>query len=148
MLTITKIIHYSGLTSVLLLALLCNGCSGDKSGATDSAASAKNQSAKKTHYPDRGEATETVKHKFITAFANKCVSRELKNSNNKDVDEKRFTDSCTCIAKHIAEDLADVDAEKYLLDHEDTQALEIKFDSAAFFCLQSKPQPKSPHFGK
>jgi len=124
--------------AAMLLAL--TGCSDDKS-ASSSEAPAKTG---KNNHIDYGEASDSIKSKFITAFAKKCVARELKNSINKDSDEKRFQDACDCIAKHIADDLAEVDAEKYLQEHEDTQTLEIKFDSAAYFCLQSKPQPKGP----
>ncbi|MGD0960283.1 MAG: hypothetical protein ABSB19_10790 [Methylomonas sp.] len=133
---------------ISVLALFISACSDDK---TANNASEKPANAKhvKVNHVDPGEASTSVKEQFTAKFAQNCVKRELKNSVNKDVDEKRFTDSCTCIAKKIAEDLADVDAEKYLQEHEDTQTLEIKFDHAAYFCLQNKPQPKGPHlFGK
>jgi len=127
-----------------IFSVFSSGCSDDK--VEKSSVEAK---PGKLNHVDYGEASETVKQKFAGTFAKNCVSRELKNSINKDVDEKRFTESCSCIAKHISENLSDVDAEKYLQEHEDTQALEIKFDTAAFFCLQNKPQPKGPHlFGK
>jgi len=130
---------------MFLFVLLLGACSNDKA---DKAAGAKGATGGQSHklsHVEPGEASESVKQKFIKAFSNKCVERELKNSVNKDVDEKRFTENCDCIAKHIAADLADVDAEKYLQVHEDTRVLEIKFDSAAYFCLQNKPQPKGPH---
>jgi hypothetical protein len=131
------------------LALLTAGCSDDKAEAPAKQATAKSTAANKDNSVDYGEASDSVKQKFIAEFSENCVARELQNSVNKDNDEKRFQDSCGCIAKHIADDLADVDAEKYLEDHEDTQTLGIKFDAAAFFCLQNKPQPKGPHlFGK
>ena len=135
------------------LAVLATGCSDDKAEATKNAAisapSAKNKPVKTDNTVDYGEASDSVKNKFIKTFSQNCVARELNNSNNKDVDEKRFQQSCDCIAGHIADDLAEVDAERYLEDHEDTQTLGIKFDSAAFFCLQNKPPPKGPHlFGR
>lgn len=131
------------------LSLLTVGCSDDKAEAPAKQTAAKSNEAKKDNSVDYGEASDSVKQKFITEFSENCVARELEKSVNKDNDEKRFQDSCGCIAKHIADDLADVDAEKYLEDHEDTQTLGIKFDAAAFFCLQNKPQPKGPHlFGK
>ena len=130
-----------GLLVVGGMAILLAGCGNDK--PQDSAKAAK------PNHVDYGEASDSVKTKFTKAFAKNCLTRELKNSINKDVDEKRFTESCECIAQHIAEDLSDIDAEKYLQEHEDTQTLEIKFDSAAYFCLQAKPVPKGPHlFGK
>ncbi|QPK62403.1 hypothetical protein IVG45_16310 [Methylomonas sp. LL1] len=130
-------------------AILLTACSDDK---PDTAAPEKPAAKTKpvnNNNVDAGEASDTVKQKFVKTFAKNCVTREMKNSVNKDIDEKRFTESCGCIAEHIVEDLAEVDAEKYLDDHEDTHTLQIKFDAAAFFCLQNKPQPKGPHlFGK
>ena len=126
---------------------LLTACSDDKPSAptqTQSVAEAKPKVHKPNHV-DQGEASDSVKNKFVNLFANNCVKRELKNSVNKDNDEQRAKPSCECIAKKIAEDLSDVDAEKYLQEHEDTQTLEIKFDHAAYFCLQNKPLPKGPH---
>lgn len=132
---------------LLLFMAACSSDNTENAGKADNkAVGAKPATA---NHVDYGEASASVKDKFVTTFARNCVNRELKNSVNPDVDEKRFSESCDCIARHIAEDLSDVDAEKYLQEHEDTQTLEIKFDTAAYFCLQSKPQPKGPHlFGK
>lgn len=131
------------------LSLLIGGCSDDKPQAPATPSASAGKSSKKDNAVDYGEASDSVKKQFIKEFAENCVTRELKTSVNKDIDEKRYQESCDCIAKHIADDLADVDAEKYIDDHEDTQTLDIKFDTAAFFCLQNKPQPKGPHlFGK
>jgi hypothetical protein len=137
--------------SLSVLTLVLSACSDDKAtpAAANKATPAPQTKHADPHREDTGEATVTVKQKFIKQFSTNCVSRELKKSINQESDEKRFADACACIANKISEDLADIDAEKYLLDHEDTQTLEIKFDHAAYFCLQSKPQPKGPHlFGK
>jgi hypothetical protein len=132
------------------LAILIGGCSDDKVEAPKTeSVTTKAKPVKKENTVDYGEASDSVKNKFIKTFSKNCIARELKNSANKDVDEKRYQQTCDCIAEHIAEDLADVDAEKYLDDHEDTHTLQIKFDAGAYFCLQNKPQPKGPHlFGK
>lgn len=140
-----------GLVTASLFAVFLTACSDEQAepAKTEKSVSETKAKASKDNVVDYGEASDTVKQKFIKTFSNNCVTRELKNSVNKDTDEKRFAESCTCIAEHIAEDLADVDAEKYLDDHEDTHTLQIKFDAGAFFCLQNKPQPKGPHlFGK
>lgn len=140
-----------GLITASCFALLLTACSDDQSepAKTEKTVATSKAKVSKDNVVDYGEASDTVKQKFIKTFANNCVARELKNSVNKDMDEKRFAESCNCIAEHIAEDLADIDAEKYLDDHEDTHTLQIKFDAGAFFCLQNKPQPKGPHlFGK
>ncbi len=123
------------------LLLTLTACSDDKK---EPAAPPAQQTRHDKHIPPGGEASSPVKTQFIQAFAQKCVDRELKNAVNPDVDAKRAQDSCGCIAKRIADDLAEVDAEKYLQQHEDTQTLEIKFDQAAYFCLQNKPLPKGP----
>jgi len=142
---------------LLVLSLAVSACSDDQSPKTANAPqiSSKKDIAKTAvksatdNDLDYGEASDSVKRKFIKTFSKNCVTRELKNSVNQDIDEKRFNESCSCIAEHIAEDLAEVDAEKYLDDHEDTHTLQIKFDAGAFFCLQNKPQPKGAHlFGK
>lgn len=134
---------------ISVMALFLAACSDDKAeDAAPETAVAKAKPANNNNV-DAGEASDSAKQKFEKTFAKNCVTRELKNSTNKDIDEKRFTESCGCIAKHIAEDLAEVDAEKYLEDHEDTHTLQIKFDAAAYFCVQNKTLPKGPHlFGK
>ena len=140
-----------GLAIISTLTLLISACSDDKTQSNSAEKTAPAAKQPKNHHVNasQGEAPESVKQKFINEFSKKCVARELKNSNNPDVEKKRFEDSCGCIADHIAADLADVDAEKYLLAHEDTQSLDIKFDQAAYFCLQAKGLPKGPHlFGK
>ncbi|WP_445367473.1 hypothetical protein ACH5Y9_21085 [Methylomonas sp. BW4-1] len=135
-------------TTLIVSALTIAGCSSDEAETPKASASA-GTAKKAVHRVDTGEATEPEKRQFEKEFSAKCVERELKNSNNKDVDEKRFQESCDCIAEHIMKDLSEIDAEKYLEDHEDTHTLQIKFDAAAYFCLQNKPQPKGPHlFGK
>lgn len=135
------------LLMISTLALFINGCSNDEPEATQSESSV--VKAAKHNKVDEGEASDSVKQKFEKQFTKNCVIRELANSNNPDVEEKRAQETCSCIAKHISDDLAEVDAEKYLDDSEDTRALQIKFDTATFFCLQNKQQFKGPMlFGK
>ncbi|WKJ90548.1 hypothetical protein QZJ86_21475 [Methylomonas montana] len=142
-----KMPNFLAMLIISSLAIVSSGCSSDEAEAPKT--SAGTAKTKVVHRVDSGEATEPEKRQFEKEFSAKCVARELKNSNNKDVDEKRFQESCDCIAEHIMKDLSEIDAEKYLEDHEDTHTLQIKFDAAAYFCLQNKPQPKGPHlFGK
>ena len=140
---------FLSLLIIPMMAILLSACSDDKSETAAPEKTVAKAKAPKDNHVDYGEASDTVKQKFEKTFAKNCVAREMKNSVNKDIDEKRYQETCGCIAEHIAEDLAEVDAEKYLEDHEDTHTLQIKFDSAAYFCLQNKAQPKGPHlFGK
>ncbi len=140
-----NIIHYAPIVS--LLAIMFAGCSNEEpaTAKTEVTGTSKPKPVNKDNDVDYGEASDSVKNNFIKTFSKNCVTRELKASIDKAHDQKRFQETCDCIAQHIAEDLADIDAEKYLDDHEDTHTLQIKFDAGAYFCLQNKPQPKGPH---
>jgi len=95
------------------------------------------------------EITDPVKHKFEHEFADQCVDREIKNSVNKEIDRKRYAKSCLCIATYMMKDLTAVEAEKFLQEHKNTQSLRIRFENAAYHCLQEKFHPKGPKlFGK
>lgn len=89
--------------------------------------------------------TDVVKHEFEHEFSDQCVARELKSSNNPDVDKPRLDKDCMCIAKYMMKDLSSEEAKKFLKEHENTHSLQIKFDAAAYFCVQNKQQPKGPH---
>lgn len=139
---------FLGLLIISMSAILLTACSEDKPEKAAATTASKAKAPEKKHV-EHGEATDTVKFKFEKEFAAKCVGRELQKSTSPESDKSRVEESCGCIARHISEDLSDVDAEKYLQEHEDTHTLQIKFDAAAYFCLQNKPLPKGPHlFGK
>ncbi len=93
--------------------------------------------------------TSLEKHKFNLEFADDCVTRELKNSINKESDKPRVEKVCTCIANFMMKDLTAVEAEKVLEEDSDTQSLRIRFDNAAYNCLQENQKPQTPKlFGK
>ncbi len=119
-------------------ALLLNACSDDTP----------KQQAKKVHNPwDHSHdavVTDVQKHAFEHDFAQQCVAREVRQSINKENDRKRFTKPCMCIAKFMMKDLTAVEAEKFLKENKTTQSLRIRFENAAFHCLQEKQQPQSP----
>lgn len=95
------------------------------------------------------EAEESQKQKFEHEFAAQCVDRELNSATNKIEDASKITKSCECIATYIMKDLTDEEAEKFLKEHEHPQSLRIKFEAAAYECLQEKAQPAGPKmFGK
>ncbi|MEQ1739533.1 MAG: hypothetical protein ABL884_06460 [Methyloglobulus sp.] len=95
------------------------------------------------------EAEIPQKQKFEHDFAAQCIDRELNNSTNKIADAERLTKSCECIAAYITKDLTDEEAEKFNSEHEHPQSLRIKFEAAAYECLQEKTQPAEPKlFGK
>lgn len=86
--------------------------------------------------------TPAEKHKFEDAFAAQCVTREIKNSVNPDIDKERFAKTCQCVANYIVKDLTDEEAEKYLAEHENPRSLQIKYNAAAFHCTQQKSLDK------
>ena len=122
-----------GLTSVLLMS----GCSDEKSS---------NDTVQKTpisHTLLDSKVTASDKQKFEHDFENQCVNRELKNSTNPDNDKARVSKACSCIATFMMKDLTAVEAEKFLQEHENAQSLTIKYENAAYHCLQQKT-PSTP----
>ena len=120
------------------IALILNGCSDDQP----------EPAVKKAHNPwdhtHEVAVTDIQKHVFEHDFAEQCVEREVSQSINKDNDRKRFAKPCMCIATFMMKDLTAVEAEKFLKENKSTQSLRIRFENAAYHCLQEKEQPKSP----
>jgi len=144
----SKIIFAAIVCGVLVLS--ATGCS-DNSDKKEKPLAAK---AKPTHNPNpfdhSGEAkvTESEKQKFEQVFAAQCVERESKNPDNKDDNKKRFERPCTCIAMFLMKDLTPQEAEKFLDEHENPQSLRIKYENAAYHCLQENAPPKEPNFSR
>lgn len=147
----TRIIKKSIITKNALFAAACIaialavvGCSDDKAEQT--------APTKVVHNPfdhsHEVEVTDVQKHKFEHDFSAQCVDRELKNSINKENDEKRISESCMCIAKYMMKDLTAQEAEKFMTEHENPQSLRIKFEAAAYHCLQEKTPPREPDFSR
>ena len=128
----------------LLLMMSLSGCSeGDKTPNT------KTPPAPKTpvsHTLLNSAVDSQEKQKFEQAFAAQCVQRELRKSSDPDNDKARFEKPCTCIATYMMKDLTAIEAEKFLVEHENVQSLRIKYDYAAFHCLQEKVPAQEPHF--
>lgn len=124
-----------------VMALLLSACSEEES--------------HKTNLEDRGnyfghphdrEVTDLEKHKFEHQFAEQCIEREIQGSINKESDRKRFEKPCMCIAENMLKDLTAKEAEKFLEERKNTQSMRIRFENAAYKCLQKnkKQQAKSP----
>ena len=136
-----------------ILAFTLLACSDEEKPKTETSAPAAAQPAKAespsfdhAHGP---EVTDLQKHKFEHDFAAQCVDRELNNSTNKVEDAERLSNSCECIAAYMMKDLTAQEAEKFLEEKEHPQSLRIKFEAAAYECIQEKAQPAGPKlFGK
>lgn len=128
---------------VLGLSLALGACSDDEapqSGGQPSppAQSSAPQPAFDHHHGK--EVSDLVKHKFEHDFAEQCVARETKNSNNPDIDRQRFEQPCMCISEYLLKGLTAKEAELFLEEHKDTQSLRIRYEAAAYNCLQKNAQ--------
>lgn len=129
----TRYIH---LTLVFFLSLAVTslaGCSSDE----------ESQPTNTFNHPHGDDVTDLNKHRFEHKFADQCVVRELKKSVNKEYDKNRFEKSCLCIATYMMKDLTAAEAEKFLIENKNTRSLQIRFDNAAYQCLQKTVQPKA-----
>ncbi|WP_374090620.1 hypothetical protein [Methylomicrobium lacus] len=138
----------------LVLAFTLTACSDDEGKQAPSAREAeKMQTVGDVHNPfDHTHdvpVTDVQKHKFEHDFAAQCVDRELKKSTDKEADKARWEGPCMCIATFMMKNLTAEEAEKFLDEHKNTQSLVIKYENAAYHCLQAKQQPKEPQlFGR
>lgn len=143
--TFSKKICVTAITG-LLITLTVVGCSDDKQPAE----TAKTTPAKSVNNPfdhsHEVEVTDIQKHKFEHDFASQCVQREVKHSDNKDNNGQRYAQPCMCIAKFLMKDLTAEEAEKFLDEHKNAQSLVIKYENAAYHCLQQNAHIKGPNF--
>ena len=137
----------------IVVALSLTACSDEKPKAEQAITQNKATQAETisvdSPHDSTPEAEIPQKQKFEHDFAAQCIDRELNNSTNKIADAERLTKSCECIAAYITKDLTDEEAEKFNSEHEHPQSLRIKFEAAAYECLQEKTQTVEPKlFGK
>jgi hypothetical protein len=134
------------LTSLsVAIVLLINGCSDEKA-TTDGKTQTNNVETKTpiSHTLLDSKVTASDKQKFEFAFAKQCVEREVKNSVNPENDKARASRDCECVATYMMKDLTAIEAEKFLTEHQNSQSLTIKYENAAYHCLQQKT-PKPAH---
>ncbi|TRW90236.1 hypothetical protein [Candidatus Methylobacter oryzae] len=145
----TKNFLFAALTG-MVIALSVAGCSDDKEKVADAKQSV--AVAKPVHNPfDHSHdepVTDVQKHKFEHDFADQCVERELKHSTNKEFDKNRYSTPCMCIAKFLMKDLTADEAQLFLGEHKNAQSLVIKYENAAYHCLQQNALPKGPDFSR
>jgi ABC-type phosphate/phosphonate transport system substrate-binding protein len=128
-----------------LSLVLIASCSDEKSSTNSDAA----KKIPISHTLLGSSTTSSDKQKFEHSFEKQCVERELKNSVNPDSDKARVSRDCECVATFMMKDLTAIEAEKFLIEHENAQSLTIKYENAAYHCLQQKAPPQAAHlFGK
>jgi len=137
------------------ISLSVAGCSDDeakieKKAEKASASASVSTSAESpvSHQLLNTPVTIAEKQKFEHEFAKQCEQRELKASANPDADEAAIDKACECIATFLEKDLTAIEAEKFLTEHENAQSLRIKYENAAYHCLQQNAHPAGPDFSR
>ncbi len=151
-----------------VLAILLSGCSDDKKQETQVAApkpatvtktivgNNKNMTPNtlddKEHYQEMSKpldkASWVEKGKFKKEFSKDCINRELKNAAGGDVDRAYIEKTCDCIADYMDEHLTDQEAEEFLGEDNHMRALQIRYDTAAYQCIQGADKVAEPKITK
>ncbi len=166
-----KFTHHSFRTlSVVtfVMALLLSGCSDDKQQETQVAAPkpatvtksivgnnknmVSNKLDDKQHYSEMSKpldkASWVEKGKFKKEFSKDCINRELKNAGDASVDRAYIEKTCDCIADYMDEHLTDQEAEEFLGEDNHMRALQIRYDTAAYQCIQGADKVAEPKITK
>lgn len=114
--------------SSLLISLMLVSCSDDKPET-------------KSYDHAHSQLVNMDLHPFEHEFAKQCINREIKDSVNKSYDSERFAKPCMCIAERVFDGLTPREADRFLREKEHTQKMRIKYEAAAYKCLQQN-QPK------
>lgn len=130
----------------LTLSLLLTACSDDsqKEAIPTTPLATVNAPLKLSFDHGHNQAKDMDKHPFEHKFSQQCLARELKNSINKEIDRARFKKPCLCIATYMMKDLTATEAQKFLREQKNTQSLRIRYENAAYQCLQQKQTPQAP----
>ena len=82
------------------------------------------------------QASWVERGQFKKEFAADCVARELASADKSKLDRSYIEKTCACIADEMDEGLTDQEADEYLRDDNHNRSLQIRFDSAAYKCMQ------------
>ncbi|MGR8935197.1 MAG: hypothetical protein ACU837_12520 [Gammaproteobacteria bacterium] len=136
-------VNFSASAGLVLLASLALAACSDSKEEGQTTAAVKASAPQPTFDHAHGkEVSDPIKHKFEHDFAERCVEREVKADSNQDQYRDRIAKSCMCIAQHLMKDLTAKEAELFLDRHKDTQSLRIRYEAAAYKCLQQNAQAK------
>jgi hypothetical protein len=90
------------------------------------------------------KATWVEKGKFKKEFTKDCINRELQSVEKNKVDRDFFEKTCACIADYMDEHLTDQEAEEFLGEDNHMRALQIRYDTAAYQCIQGAKKTEEP----
>jgi hypothetical protein len=126
----------------LIAVLLTSACSDD--GRDKTTARSGTVVTKPFDHAHGREVTDLEKHKFEHKFADQCIEREMARATDKAAAKARFAEPCMCIARLMMKDLTAKEAQKFLREHKNTQSLQIRYENAAYHCLQERSAAKPP----
>lgn len=146
---------------VLFLAtvIFLSSCSDDKEHTTQKAKIessivgnnkniTENKLDKKQYYKEMSKpidkATWVEKNKFKKEFSKDCINRELQSAGKNEIDRGFIEKTCHCIADYMDEHLTDQEAEEFLGEDNHMRALQIRYDTAAYQCIQGAKKIEEP----
>ena len=91
------------------------------------------------------KATWVEKGRFNKEFKKDCIARELKGAGaDGNVDKPFIEKTCDCIADYMDDHLTDQEAEEFLGEDSHMRALQIRYDTAAFHCIDGAKKVAEP----
>lgn len=90
------------------------------------------------------KASWVEKGRFKKEFTKDCIGRELKTAGTDKLDRAYIEKTCACIADYMDENLTDQEAEEYLGEDNHMRALQIRYDTAAYQCIQGAKNVEEP----
>lgn len=143
----------------IVAVVFLSSCSDDKQVTTQQAdvgksivGNSKNMTANKLddkqYYKEMSKpmdkASWVEKGKFKKEFTKDCINRELQSAEKNKADTGFIEKTCACIADYMDEHLTDQEAEEFLGEDNHMRALQIKYDTAAYQCIQGAKKIEDP----
>jgi len=154
----------------LVAVILLSGCSDDKTNNSKETSSNKTVVTKKANidktivgnnknmttnilgdkqnYKEMSQpidkASWVEKGKFKKEFTKECIAREVANAGNKKADINYIEKTCNCIADYMDNKLTDQEADEYLKEGNNVRAFQIRYDAAAYECVQESQKVAEP----
>jgi len=105
----------------------------------------------KQHYKEMSKPLDKAnwveKGKFKKEFTKDCITREVNLAGNK-ADLNYIEKTCACIGDYMDNHLTDQEAEEFLKEDNHMRALQIRYDTAAYQCVQEGQKEVEPKITK
>lgn len=104
------------------------------------------------HYKEMSKPADKAnwveKGKFNKEFSKDCIARELNSAGEAKVDKAYIEKTCNCIADYMDDHLTDQEADEFLKEDSHMRALQIRYDTAAYHCIQGADKVAEPKITK